>query len=930
MKKYYALCVDDDQAVLNQLSNQLEEHFQYFCEFAYAESSEEALQVYHELCEQDHRVWLIICDQVMSGMLGDELLAIFHELDQDAIKILMTGQAGLESTIRAINHAGLNYYIEKPWSAPDLILILDRFRIQYGKAITQRVMMGEQERWLAELSILHDMNLLFTSSIDLEQTLQTILHNILELIEAEAGSIFLYDAPSKMLVCKICQGPADISGIQIPFGIGIVGHVAESRNIDVVPDVAHDERHYRQIDRRSGFSTRTMVSIPLISKKELLGVLQIINKTGGQLFTQEDVDLLQSLSHGASLAIQNAQYAQRLLQEERLQSELLIAQDFIHSATDGFMLFDASLKLVDINNAMLELLASEKIEAIGKTLGELLSDLRIASLEHFQDYLGVIETGIPYEVEDIHGQTDHGQISLSLKAFKMGDGLGVIVHDFTEYKQIVKALEDAKETAEVANQAKSEFLARMSHELRTPLNGILGYTQIFQRDMSLTEKQHADIDTIHRSGEYLLTMINEILDLAKIEARRIVLEAVNFNFAEFLEGIVDIVRIRAEQKGVGFKYDFSPKLPARVRGDEKRLRQVLLNLLGNALKFTSRGCVRFHVTSVDNGDFRLDATNAQLQNVHFEVEDTGPGIPPEQLEEIFSAFHQVGDVRHHGEGTGLGLSISRKLVRMMGGELQVKSRVGQGSTFYFELLLPNESGQIAILEAEGRTAGKRNRERKILAYKGEKRTILLADDKRVNRNVLKEMLLPLGFELEEAVDGQDTLEKAGAKRPDLVLLDLVMPIMNGIDVTRKIRQTPALQNIAVIAISASVFKQTLEDCLSAGCNDYLAKPFRIEDLLERLQRHLNLEWVYEEIVPSQQVPARSSSAAIIPPPPEELAELFRLAMRGDVHRLQECAKDFETGDASLIAFGAELSQLAKGLQIDAMQDFIAHYMEEEE
>ena len=929
MKKYYALCVDDDQAVLNQLSNQLEKHFRYFCEFAYAESSEEALEVYHELCAQDHRVWLIICDQVMLGMPGDELLATIHESDPDAIKILLTGQAGLESTIRAINHAGLNYYIEKPWSARDLILILDRFKTQYGNAMIHRVMTGEQEKWLKELSILHDMNLLFSSSIDLEQTLQTILNNILNLIEAEAGSIFLYDSPSSLLICKICQGPTDISGLRVPLGAGIVGHVAQSRKADVVPDVAHDERHYRQVDRESGFVTKSMVSVPLVNQEELLGVLQIINKADEQRFTQDDVDLLTSLSSSAALAIQNAQYAQRLLQEERLQSELLIAQDFIHSATDGFMLFDAKLRLVDINNAMLSLLSNEKSHTLGKTLKELLQDLHIERLDHVQDYLKVVENGEPYDIGETRGQSSRGTVYLSLKAFKVGDGLGLIAHDLTEYKQIVKDLKDAKEAAEVANQAKSEFLARMSHELRTPLNGILGYTQIFQRDMSLTEKQRAGIDTIHRSGEYLLTMINEILDLAKIEARKIVLEAVHFNLVDFLLGIVDIVRIRAEQKGVAFEYDFSPDLPAYVRSDEKRLRQVLLNLLGNALKFTSQGYVHFRVVSVENGDVILNHMNAHLHHVHFEVEDSGPGIPSRQLEEIFSAFHQVGDVRHHEEGTGLGLAISRRLVRMMGGELKVRSRVGVGSTFYFELLLLHESVPKAGLELEERTAGKKNAKRKIVAYKGKTRTILLADDRRINRNVLKEILVPLGFEIEEAVDGQDTLEKAGKKRPDLILLDLVMPLMNGIDVARKIRRTPVLKESAIIAISASVFQQTLEDCLRAGCNDYLAKPFRVEDLLDCIQRHLNLEWIYEELVPSQHSSVPPSSTALVPPSEEELADLFRLAMRGDVQRLQERAKELESGETLFHAFGTKLFQLAKELQIDAIQELIAGYMEEE-
>ena len=325
VKKYFALCVDDDQAVLNQIAAQLEEHFQYFCEFEYAESAEEGLVIYRDLLSKGHRVWLIISDQVMPGMPGDAFLATIHEIDRQAIKVLLTGQAGLESTIRAINHAGLNYYIEKPWSKRDLTMILDRLRTQYEITIAQRVMAIEREKWLKELSILYDMNLLFASSIDLKETLNTVFYNILNVIQAEAGSIFLVDEKNNTLVCRICQGPKDITGVCIPFGTGIVGHVAKTRQVDVTTDVKRDRRHFTRIDEQSGFVTKSMISMPLISKDEVLGVIQVINKKGEKSFSQDDVNLLQSLSSGAALAIQNAKYSQRLLQEERIRSELLIA-----------------------------------------------------------------------------------------------------------------------------------------------------------------------------------------------------------------------------------------------------------------------------------------------------------------------------------------------------------------------------------------------------------------------------------------------------------------------------------------------------------------------------------------------------------------------------------------------------------------------------
>jgi len=335
MKKYFAICVDDDQAILNQIAAQLEEHFQYFCEFEYAESADEALSIYHGLVDQGYRVWLVISDQVMPGMTGDEFLATIHEIDRHAIKVLLTGQAGLEDTVKAINHAGLNYYIEKPWSKRDLIMILDRLRTQYEITIAQRIMAIEREKWLKELSILYDMNMLFASSIDLKETLNTVFYNILNVIQAEAGLIFLVDDTTNMLVCRICQGPKDITGIQVPFGTGIVGHVAKTRQVDVTTDVKKSLHHYPDVDEQSGFVTRSMISMPLISKDEILGVIQVINKKGGKTFSQDDVNLLQSLSSGAALALQNAKYAQRLLQEERIRSELLIAHQIQQGILPG-------------------------------------------------------------------------------------------------------------------------------------------------------------------------------------------------------------------------------------------------------------------------------------------------------------------------------------------------------------------------------------------------------------------------------------------------------------------------------------------------------------------------------------------------------------------------------------------------------------------
>jgi len=340
-----------------------------------------------------------------------------------------------------------------------------------------------------------------------------------------------------------------------------------------------------------------------------------------------------------------------------------------------------------------------------------------------------------------------------------------------------------------ASRHKDEFLANMSHELRTPLNVILGYAQILKSDKNLIERQREGLDTIKSSGDHLLTMINEILDLSKIEAGSMELQETEFHLPEFLKYIAETTRMRAEQKELSFVYEPDPNLPAGVRTDKKCLREVLLNLLGNAIKFTEKGWVTLRVGYRDRetgrwGDGEMGGTSLHHPTtpspyLFFQVEDTGIGIASEQLGEIFLPFRQVSEHRNLVEGTGLGLAISHRLVGMMGGELQVKSTVSKGSIFWFELQLP---------EVPGVTPKEQSYGRRITGYKGEQLTVLVADDDRHNRAVLLGMLLPLGFKVVEAANGQECVEKAFRYNPDLILLDLRMPVLDGFGATQQIRQ----------------------------------------------------------------------------------------------------------------------------------------------
>ncbi|MEG4090034.1 AAA family ATPase [Microcoleus sp. Pol12B4] len=468
-------------------------------------------------------------------------------------------------------------------------------------------------------------------------------------------------------------------------------------------------------------------------------------------------------------------------------------------------------------------------------------------------------------------------------------------------------LQKAEELAKAANSAKSEFLANMSHELRTPLNGILGYTQILKRQKNLADQQKYGLNVISQCGDHLLTLINDILDLSKIEARKMEIHLSNFHFSQFLEGIAEICNIRAEQKGISLIYEAITQLPTAVQGDEKRLRQVLINLLGNAIKFTEKGGVVFKVGYQDG-------------KIRFQVEDTGVGMAPEQLQDIFLPFHQVGDTNHKVEGTGLGLAISRQLVQMMGGEIKVNSTLGQGSVFWFDLDLLEVS--------EWATNAAKANAHTIVGFKGRKRKILIADDKLQNRSIIAGMLQPLGFEILEATEGQDCLNKVVEFKPDCILMDLMMPVMSGLEATRRIRKSPDKAKLVVIATSASVFDFDRQQSVEVGCNDFIPKPIRIEELLEKLRTHLGLEWIYEENleeIRKAEGEKKSLSSEILAPPDEVIAVLFNLAMMGDLRAIGEEAKKLEELNEQWGPFATHLRQLVKGFEEQQILEFIKKY-----
>ena len=463
----------------------------------------------------------------------------------------------------------------------------------------------------------------------------------------------------------------------------------------------------------------------------------------------------------------------------------------------------------------------------------------------------------------------------------------LLMTEIDSHRRTDEALQKAKAIADFANQAKSRHISALSHELRTPLNSILGYAQILDGDPAIPAHRRPGLAVIRRSGEHLLSLIEGTLDLARIEGGRLTLQPRPIDLADFLQQIARMIEVQARAKGVGFEFAHDD-LPAVVRADDKRLRQILLNILGNAAKFTTQGEVRFTVSYA-----REMAT--------FEIEDTGPGIAPDELDRIFEPFVRGSAAQGAAAGSGLGLTIARMLTQVMGGELNATSELGVGSRFVVRLYLPALAGVAAVAPSRARRLG----------YTGARRRILIVDNEAVDRELLAGVLAPLGFLIDQAASGEECLEVLPRFRPDVILMDLAMPGMDGWETIRTIRRN-RLSNARIAIVSANAFDKGLENDLGIAGDDFITKPVRFDELLDWLGRALDLDWV--EAVEPPIAPV----AAFVLPPVDALAALAEHVGAGYVRGIQRELDKLAAEQPQCAEFVRRARELAQSFRIDEL------------
>jgi PAS domain S-box-containing protein len=672
-----------------------------------------------------------------------------------------------------------------------------------------------------------------------------------------------------------------------------------------------------------------MLDVPLRRDDAALGVLCAEHVGGERQWTADERNFMLSAANLVTMAVADEE---RRRVVARLAESEARAHLILDTAHDAFVGIDSSGVIIEWNAQATRVFGWKRDEALGRRLAETIvpesyRDAHLKGLRRFHETGEAPLVGRRLELSGLDREGREFPLEITItRPIRVADGyfFGAFLRDISERRRQEEELRRAKDAAEAAARAKSEFLANMSHELRTPLNGVLGYSQLLQRDPTLTASQREGLETIGRCGSYLLELINDVLDLSRIEADRVTHEPVPTDLRQLLVDLDRVVGPPAGRKGLLLSLAIDGVVPARVMIDRRHLRQVLLNLLGNAIKFTSAGEVRLTIGRTE--------TRLRVQ-----VIDTGAGIEPEHLDEIFHAFSQTRAGAGAG-GTGLGLTISQRLVRAMGGALSVQSTLGRGSRFFFEIPFATVDAAEAAAAPADADVGPDAR-----LAPGVRLTALVADDNAVSRHILASLLESAGVDVITAAGGLEAVAHARRYAPDVILMDQRMSDLDGFEATRRILADPGTARIPVIAVSASTFTDSYDAARQAGCVDFVAKPVRAEVLYSALQRHLGVAFAAGQ-GPAEAGPRGSpdreaavSAAAVettatarpLPAGARAAARQLRAAAAvGDVAALDDLATDL-AADPALAELGERVAQLKAEFDFDGLRR-LADWLESQE
>jgi len=617
--------------------------------------------------------------------------------------------------------------------------------------------------------------------------------------------------------------------------------------------------------------------------------------------------------------------ADRKHKEEALRESEEKYRRIVDTATEGVWALGSDTMTTFVNIRMAEMLGCSCEEMIGRPLTDFMFE------EDIFDHKKKMEArrkGMAERYERRFRRKDGEAVWTLASAAPIFDaehhfnGSFAMVADITERKraedelrrykehleeQVLQRTADlvrARNEAEAANKAKSVFLANMSHELRTPLNAILGFSNMLFRDPLLSQVQHDNLEIIMRSGEHLLQLINDVLEIAKIEAGKQQLEISPFDLRAMMREVTDMMQIRAQQKGLWLRLEFTTEFPHYVKGDEGRLRQILVNLVGNAVKFTEQGGVIIRVRIRQNS----------LLHLLIEVEDTGPGINTENVERVFKPFVQLAKGGEQ-KGTGLGLTIARQFVEMMGGHISVESEMGRGSLFRVELPL-----ELAASHEVSKSETSIRREIVGLAPGQPFYRILIAEDQPENSLLLKKLMTNLGLEVQVVENGEQCLQLFQDWHPDLIWMDRRMPVMDGEEASRRIRQLPGGDKVKIVTVTASVFKEQQEELLNAGMDGFVRKPYRFEEIYDCLARQLSVEYIYNEEPSVAAVQEAALDASMLTAlPVRQRRELSEALVSLNVERIATVISQIGENDTVL---GQVLGRLADNFDYPAILNIL--------